>query len=193
MSVVIVADDDAAIRTVIRQALARAGHDVRLTGTAAGLRALVEEGAGMVVVSDVMLPDGNGLALLPELLAMRPGLRVIVISAQNTLSTAVRATEQGAFDYLPKPFDLNKLVQTVIVALEDVAGAGAAEAVELGSSDSALIGRSPAMQEVYRLIARVVPNDLTVLITGESGTGKELVARAVNDLGPRAGRPFVAL
>ncbi len=186
---VIVADDDAAIRTVVRQALTRAGYQVKLTDTAAGLIKLVAAGQGDVVVSDVILPDGDGLETVPKLLALRPGLRIIVISAQNTLSTAVRATEQGAFDYLPKPFDLDELVRAVAAALAD---GGEIEAPELGD-DSALIGRSAAMQEVYRIIARVVPNDLTVMILGESGTGKELVARAIHDLGPRSRRPFVAL
>jgi two-component system nitrogen regulation response regulator GlnG len=187
---VIVADDDAAIRTVVRQALVRAGYQVRLTETAAGLVKLVGEGVGDVVISDVILPDGNGLDTIPTLLAMRPGLRIIVMSAQNTLSTAVRATENGAFDYLPKPFDLNELVRSVASALE---GLGEAEVTEFGSDDSPLIGRSPAMQDVYRIIARVVPNDLTVMILGESGTGKELVARAIHDMGARAARPFIAL
>jgi two-component system nitrogen regulation response regulator GlnG len=187
---VIVADDDAAIRTVVRQALVRAGYQVRLTETAAGLVKLVGEGVGDVVISDVILPDGNGLDTIPTLLALRPGLRIIVMSAQNTLSTAVRATENGAFDYLPKPFDLNELVRSVASALE---GLGEAEVTEFGSDDSPLIGRSPAMQEVYRIIARVVPNVLTVMILGESGTGKELVAQAIHDMGARAARPFIAL
>ncbi|MFZ4689582.1 MAG: nitrogen regulation protein NR(I) [Polymorphobacter sp.] len=187
---VIVADDDAAIRTVVRQALVRAGYQVRLTETAAGLVKLVEEGRGDVVITDVILPDANGLDTIPKLLALRPGLRVIVMSAQNTLSTAVRATEQGAFDYLPKPFDLNELTRSVAAALE---GRAEAEAGEFGGDDTPLIGRSAAMQEVYRLIARVVPNDLTVMVLGESGTGKELVARAIHDMGPRRQRPFIAL
>ncbi len=187
---IVVADDDAAIRTVVRQALTRAGYQVRLTETVAGLVKLVGDGVGDVVITDVVLPDGNGLDAIPALLALRPGLRIIVMSAQNTLSTAVRATENGAFDYLPKPFDLNELTRSVASALEGVAPP---EASEFGADDSPLIGRSPAMQDVYRIIARVVPNDLTVMILGESGTGKELVARAIHDLGPRAARPFVAL
>ncbi|MEY2883750.1 MAG: nitrogen regulation protein, partial [Pseudomonadota bacterium] len=187
---VLVADDDAAIRTVVRQALIRAGYKVVLTETAEGLVAQVAAGVGDVVISDVILPDGNGLDTIPRLLALRPGLRIIVMSAQNTLSTAVRATEQGAFDYLPKPFDLNELVASVAAALED---RDPAEPGELGGDDTALVGRSAAMQEVYRLIARVVPNDLTVMILGESGPGKELVARAIHDMGPRSSKPFIAL
>ena len=186
---IIIADDDAAIRTVVRQAMQRAGYQVLVTETAAGLVKLIAEGRGDVVISDVILPDANGLDTIPKLLALRPGLRVIVMSAQNTLSTAVRATEQGAFDYLPKPFDLNELTRSVAAALE---GRAVGDDSELGD-DTPLIGRSAAMQEVYRLIARVVPNDLTVMVLGESGTGKELVARAIHDMGPRANRPFIAL
>jgi two-component system nitrogen regulation response regulator GlnG len=187
---IIVADDDAAIRTVVRQALRRAGHEVLLTDTVSGLIDLVGKGRGEVVVTDVILPDGNGLDTIPRLLSLRPGLRIIVMSAQNTLSTAVRATEEGAFDYLPKPFDLNELVRSVNTALE---GATDGETGEFGGDDSPLIGRSAAMQEVYRIIARVVPNDLTVMVLGESGTGKELVAQAIHDLGPRRRQPFIAI
>ncbi|MBZ6378807.1 nitrogen regulation protein NR(I) [Pacificimonas flava] len=188
---VIVADDDAAIRTVVRQALIRKGHLVRTTDTLSGLNRLLESGVGDVVVTDVGLPDGDGLDFVPELQARRPGLPVIVVSAQNTLATAVRATERGAFEYLPKPFDLDELGRAVAAALDrDEAGA---EPDHEPGDDLPLIGRSPAMQDVYRLIARVVPTDLTVLILGESGTGKELVARAVHDLGPRRTGPFVAV
>ena len=187
---ILVADDDAAIRTVVRQALTRAGHAVRTADTAAGLWALVDEGVGDCVITDVILPDANGLDLIPRMLARRPGLPVIVMSAQNTLSTAVRATEQGAFDYLPKPFDIDELARTVASALASVTGAPEPPAT---IEDMPLIGRSPAMQEVYRVIARVVPTMLTVMILGESGTGKELVAQAIHDLGPRKAAPFVAI
>jgi two-component system nitrogen regulation response regulator GlnG len=187
---IIVADDDAAIRTVVRRALTRDGYLVRTTESAAGLWRLVDEGVGDVVITDVMFPDGNGLDAVPRILARRPGLKVIVMSAQNTLSTAVRATEQGAFDYLPKPFDLDELTRAVASALAVEPGPGAEDAL---GEDMPLIGRSAAMQEVYRTIARVVPTSLTVMILGESGTGKELVARAIHDLGPRRREPFVAV
>jgi two-component system, NtrC family, nitrogen regulation response regulator GlnG len=191
---VLVADDDAAIRTVVRQALLRAGHDVRTTDTAAGLWRMVEEGLGDVIVTDVVLPDADGLDAVPRILARRPNLPVIVMSAQNTLSTAVRATQNGAFEYLPKPFDINELTRVVASALEQVSASRGP--VETGSGVDErlpLLGRSAAMQEVYRIIARVVPTDLSVLIFGESGTGKELVARALHDLGPRRTAPFVAV
>ncbi len=188
---VIVADDDAAIRTVVRRALTRAGFAVRATETAAGLARLIDEGVGEVVISDVIFPDGNGLDGLPGLVARRPGLKVIVVSAQNTLSTAVRATEAGAFDYLPKPFDLDELVRAVTSAV-GASDLAAEPLPELGD-DLPLIGRSAAMQEVFRTVARVVPTALTVMILGESGTGKEVVARVVHDLGGRRAAPFVAV
>ena len=187
---ILVADDDAAIRTVVRQALTRAGHIVRTTETAAGLWKLIDDGQGDCVITDVILPDANGLEAIPRILARRPGLPVIVMSAQNTLSTAVRATEQGAFDYLPKPFDIDELARAVASAL---AASGTTDEPPPVPEDMPLIGRSPAMQEVYRIIARVVPTALTVMILGESGTGKELVAQAIHDLGPRRSAPFVAI
>ena len=189
---VIVVDDDAGIRTVVRQALVRAGLNVRTADSAAGLWKLVDEGVGDVMVTDVLLPDADGLDLLPLVAERRPDLPVIVMSAQNTLSTAVKATEKGAFDYLPKPFDLNELARAVQSAL---AGRKRTppEARPPVADSLPMIGRSQAMQEVYRTIARVVPTDLTVMVLGESGTGKELVARALHDLGPRRAGPFVAI
>jgi two-component system nitrogen regulation response regulator GlnG len=190
---VLVADDDRSIRTVVRQALMRAGHLVRTTDTAAGLWKLVEEGVGDVIVTDVLLPDGNGLDLVPLVAARRPGVPVIVMSAQNTLATAVRATEQGAFDYLPKPFDLDELTRTVASALAGARQRPQRAQPEPVAEPLPMIGRSAAMQEVYRTIARVVQTDLTVMVLGESGTGKELVARALHDLGPRRTGAFVAI
>ena len=190
---VLVVDDDAAIRTVIAQALRRDGHRVT---SAASLREMETElGSSRpdVLITDVMLPDGNGLDAIGGIMARHPGLPVIILSAQNTLSTAVRATEVGAFDYLPKPFDLDELGRAVKSALARQALDPSGPAIGDEEGALPLIGRSPAMQDVYRVIARVVPNDLTVLISGESGTGKELVARAIHDLGARRRAPFVAL
>jgi two-component system nitrogen regulation response regulator GlnG len=191
---VLVADDDAAIRTVVRQALMRAGYNVRTTDSVAGLWRLADEGQGDVIITDVVLPDADGLDAIPALIDRRPGLPVIVMSAQNTLATAVRATEQGAFEYLPKPFDLDELIRAVGSALEQSRAARRRPAEARATDDQLpLIGRSAAMQDVYRTIARVVPTDLTVMILGESGTGKELVARALHDLGPRRTGPFVPI
>ena len=189
---VLVADDDAAIRTVVRQALVRAGYNVRTTDSIAGLWKLVEDGQGDVVITDVILPDANGLDAIPGLLDKRPGMPIIVMSAQNTLATAVRATEQGAFEYLPKPFDLDELTRAVASALAQSRAARVKVVDQRAPDDNLpLIGRSAAMQDVYRTIARVVPTDLTVMILGESGTGKELVAQALHDMGPRRTGPFV--
>jgi len=190
---VLVVDDDAAIRTVIAQALRRDGHRVTTAASLREMRAELDAGVPDVLVTDVMLPDGNGLDAIRDVNAAHPALPVIVLSAQNTLATAVRANEMGAFDYLPKPFDLDELGRAVKSAIAR-SGFDSAESVT-SEEDGALplIGRSPAMQDVYRVIARVVRNDLTVLIAGESGTGKELVARAIHDLGPRRRAPFVAI
>ncbi len=189
---ILVADDDRAIRTVLNQALVRLGYEVRLTGNAATLWRWVADGDGDLVITDVVMPDENGLDLIPRIKRIRPDLRVIVMSAQSTLLTAVKATERGAFEYLPKPFDLRDLVSVVERALSTPAAAPAPAPDEL-EEQLPLIGRSPAMQEIFRAIARLMGTDLTVMITGESGTGKELVARALHDFGKRRNAPFVAI
>ena len=192
-STILVADDDRAIRMVLNQALIRLGHDVRMTGNAATLWRWVAEGEGDLVITDVIMPDENGLDLIPRIKKIRPELRIIVMSAQNTLLTAVKATERGAFEYLPKPFDLRELVSVVERALTAPHEASAPYADEEIEDQLPLIGRSPAMQEIYRIIARLMGTDLTVMIMGESGTGKELVARALHNYGKRRSGPFVAI
>jgi len=189
---VLVADDDGAIRTVLDAALGRAGHTVRSTGNAATLWHWVAEGEGDVVIVDVVMPDGNGLDLLPRMKKLRPELPIVVMSAQNTLLTALKATERGAFEYLPKPFDLQELIGVVARALTPRPGEAAPQPAE-GEEKLPLIGRSPAMQEIYRVMARLMATDLTVTIMGESGTGKELVAQALHDYGKRRNGPFVAV
>ena len=190
---VIVADDDRAIRHVLKESLSAAGFEVMTAATAAALWDLVSKGDGDVVVTDVLMPDANGLDLLPRIAAARPDLPVIVISAQNTLVTAVKATERGAFDYLAKPFDLDALEQSVRQALGRISEAAEDLAGGSVSDDVALIGRSAAMQTLYRAMARLMASDVTVLIDGESGTGKELVARALHSMGRRRKRAFVAV
>ena len=192
-STILVADDDRAIRMVLNQALIRLGHDVRMTGNAATLWRWVADGEGDLVITDVIMPDENGLDLIPRIKKIRPELRVIVMSAQNTLLTAVKATERGAFEYLPKPFDLRELVSVVERALTAPYEASAPYAEEETEDQLPLIGRSPAMQEIYRIIARLMGTDLTVMIMGESGTGKELVARALHNYGKRRNGAFVAI
>ncbi len=192
-STILVADDDAAIRTVVVHALTRAGYDVRAAGNAATLWQWIENGEGDLVITDVIMPDENGLDLVPRIRRLRPDLRIVVMSAQTTLMTAVKATEKGAFDYLPKPFDINNLISIVKRGIETERGISARLNQDGVDETLPLIGRSPAMQEVYRTVARLMPTDLTVMINGESGTGKELFARALHDYGKRKAAPFIAV
>ncbi|MBV1903136.1 MAG: sigma-54 dependent transcriptional regulator [Marinosulfonomonas sp.] len=189
---ILVADDDRTIRTVLTQALTRAGCKVHATSSMVTLMRWVQEGKGDLVISDVIMPDGNGIEALPKISALRPGLPVIVISAQNNIMTAIQAAEAEAFDYLPKPFDLPDLMKRSARALEVKRRAPAARPDEPEQSDDLpLVGRTPAMQSLYRLVARVMNTDLPVLITGESGTGKSLIARAIHDFSDRRTLPFV--
>jgi len=244
---ILVADDDAAIRTVLNQALSRVGHDVRVTSNASTLWRWVAAGEGDLVITDVVMPDENAFDMLPRIKKARPDLPVIVMSAQNTFMTAIRASERGAYEYLPKPFDLTELLNIVNRALsEPKKGPGMPSAEEqaenmplVGRSPAMqdiyrmlarmmqtdltellnivnralaepkrpkldaraeeqpetmpLVGRSAAMQDIYRMLARMMQTDLTVMISGESGTGKELVARALHEYGRRRGGPFVAI
>ncbi|HEX7871352.1 MAG TPA: nitrogen regulation protein NR(I) [Sphingobium sp.] len=191
---ILVVDDDQAVCVVISEALKRQGYTVKTVGSIAERRTQIEEFQPELLISDVMLPDGDGLEDIGAIIAERPSLGVIILSAQNTLDTAVRATAQGAFEYLPKPFDLNDLAQAVDAALGQNAGqALSSQGSEAATDELPLIGRSAAMQEVYRTIARVISNDLSILVLGESGTGKELVAEAIHNLGTRREQPFVAI
>jgi two-component system nitrogen regulation response regulator GlnG len=192
---ILIADDDASIRLVLSQAFTRLGYQVRATGNAATLLKWVSEGEGDLVITDVVMPDENVFDVLPRIRKERPKLPVIVMSAQNNLITAVNAAEVGAFDYIPKPFDLDDMTSAARRALSRPADPEAARAQARAVRDDRLplIGRSGPMQEVYRTIARLVGADLTVLITGESGTGKELVARALHDMGRRRDGKFVTI
>jgi two-component system nitrogen regulation response regulator GlnG len=191
---VLVADDDRTIRTVLTQALTRAGCKVHATSSLVTLMRWVEEGKGDLVISDVIMPDGNGLETLPKITEERPGLPVIVISAQNTIMTAIQAAEAEAYDYLPKPFDLPDLMKRAARARDTKRRAPAPRLngdTPRASDDLPLVGRTSVMQALYRLVARVMNTDLTVLITGESGTGKSLIARAIHDFSDRRTLPFV--
>lgn len=190
---ILIADDDAAIRTVLNQALARAGYSPRATGNAATLWKWISHGDGDLVITDVVMPDENVFDLLPRVKKLRPELPVIVMSAQNTFMTAITANERGAYEYLPKPFDLNELVSIVGRALSEPRKKSLLNPANDDADGLPLIGRSPAMQEIYRVLARLMQTDLTVMITGESGTGKELVARALHEYGKRRNGPFVAV
>ena len=190
---VLVADDDRTIRTVLTQALTRAGCRVHATSSLTTLVRWVQEGKGDLVVTDVMMPDGNGIEMIPAIRAARPGLPVIVISAQNTIMTAIKANEAQAFDYLPKPFDLPDLMKRASRALLSPRSTAETSHDPAPSPEDELpmVGRTAVMQDLYALVARVMNTDLPVLITGESGTGKSLVARAIHDLGDRRNLPFV--
>ena len=190
---VLVVDDDPAICVVVGEALRRQGHKVKIAGSIRERTALMESFSPDILITDVMLPDGDGLDGVAEIIERKPDLNVIILSAQNTLNTAIRATEKGAFEYLPKPFDLNELTRAVADALGHRSGGADASEQGLPHDGLPLVGRSPAMQEVYRTIARVLSNDLSILVLGESGTGKELVAEAIHSLGQRRTRPFVAI
>ncbi len=191
---VLVADDDRTIRTVLTQALTRAGCKVHATSSLTTLMRWVGEGKGDVVITDVMMPDGNGLEMLPKIAEDRPGLPVIVISAQNTIMTAIQAAEAEAYDYLPKPFDLPDLMKRTGKALELKRRAPSAPQIEDERPDELpLVGRTAAMQALYRLVARVMNTDLPVLISGESGTGKSLIAREIHDFSDRRTLPFVVV
>jgi two-component system nitrogen regulation response regulator GlnG len=188
---VLVADDDRTIRTVLTQAFTRAGCKVHATSSLNTLMRWIDEGRGDLVISDVIMPDGNGLETLPKIAERRPGLPVIIISAQNTIMTAIQAAEAEAYDYLPKPFDLPDLMKRSARALERKHQAKAAAKPGTGGEDLPLVGRTAAMQELYRIVARVLNTDLSVLISGESGTGKSLIAQVVHDFSDRRTMPFV--
>jgi len=191
MRSILLVEDDAAIATVVGTALEDEGYTVTICDSIkARDQALANQDFG-VMLTDVMLTDGDGIESLPAVHAAKPDLPIIILSAQNTLDTAVRATDTGAFEYFPKPFDLDELVRTV----KQASGARREDPVivEDAGDGLPLVGRSTAMQGVYRMITRVLRNDLTVLILGESGTGKELVAEAIHQLGHRKTGPFVAV
>ena len=191
---ILVADDDTAIRTVLNQALSRAGYEVRLTGNAATLWRWVSQGEGDLVITDVVMPDENAFDLLPRIKKMRPNLPVIVMSAQNTFMTAIRASERGAYEFLPKPFDLKELDHHRRPGAGRAEGAGGAarptsRRVRFDPAGRPLAGDAGNLPR----LARLMQTDLTVMISGESGTGKELVARALHDYGKRRNGPFVAV
>src|SRR5947199_1501320 len=169
---ILVADDDAAIRTVLNQALSRAGYEVRSTGNAATLWRWVSQGDGDLVITDVVMPDENAFDLLPRIKKLRPQLPVIIMSAQNTFMTAIRASERGAYEYLPKPFDLKELIAIVARALSEPMERPRAPVEPADFDTIPLGGRSPAMPEIYRVLARLMQTARTVTITGQSGTGK---------------------
>ena len=190
---VLIVEDDASIGLVVSAALTAEDIDVQLCDTVSGRDAALAGGHFDLMLTDVVLKDSDGLATLKQVIAAAPDMPVIIMSAQNTLETAVRASEINAFEYFPKPFDLNDLVLAVKQGIEKRRAVPDSPSDMLSEANLPMIGRSAAMQDVYRMVARLLRNDLSVLISGESGTGKELVAEAIHTLGHRKTGPFVAV
>ena len=192
MSVLLVEDDES-IAIVITAALEAEGFSVSRCDSIAERDRLLAVEKFAVLVTDVKLTDGDGIETLGRVCRDYPDMPVVILSAQNTLDTAVRASDTGAFEYFPKPFDIDELARTVRQAAGSNAPGPVGDEADRAEEGLPLVGRSPAMQAVYRMITRVLRNDLTVLILGESGTGKELVAEAIHQLGDRRKGPFVAV
>ena len=194
---IIVVDDDRSIRVVISTALSRAGYNVKSSGTAAGMWRLVESDFADILIADVGLPDGDALDVLPKLQKMKPNLKIVVMSARTTLLTAVRAEKKGAFEYLPKPFDIDELLNlvsnTVLFQKSAINNFSVKNSPETIYDSGPVIGKSMAMQEIYKTISRIVNTNLSVLISGESGTGKKLIAKSIHDLSLSNNKPFIHL
>ena len=189
----IIAEDDESIRLVTSRYLQDLGYDVILASNLKELWKLIESNKGDALITDVILPDGELFDILPQIIEYRESLPVIVVSAKNNLQTAISATKQGAYEYLPKPFDLDELQKLVKKALESKQNSKNKTKLKNESEKQLIVGRSPSMQELYKSIARLSQNDLTVMIYGESGTGKELVAKALHKYSARSEKPFIAL
>ena len=193
---VIVVDDDRSIRVVISTALARAGYNVKSSGTAAGMWRLIESDFADVLITDVGLPDGDALDILPKFQKNNPNLKIIVMSARTTLLTAVRAEKKGAFEYLPKPFDLDELLNLVSSTFLQSRSSKNEDIKDIAKNiyDSGpVVGKSAAMQEIYKIISRIVNTNFSVLITGDSGTGKKLIAKSIHDLSSKTNNFFINL
>ena len=193
---IIVVDDDRSIRVVISTALTRAGYNVKSSGTAAGMWRLVESDFADVLITDVGLPDGDALDILPKLQKNNPDLKIIVMSARTTLLTAVRAEKKGAFEYLPKPFDLDELLNLVSSTFSQpkLNKNEIISDIPKNIYDSGpVVGKSTAMQEIYKIISRIVNTNFSVLISGESGTGKRLIAKSIHDLSSTTNKFFIDL
>ena len=189
----IIAEDDESIRLVTSRYLQDLGYEIFMATNLRELWKLIESNKGDALITDVMLPDGELFDILPQIVEYRENLPVIVVSAKNNLQTAISATKQGAYEYLPKPFDLDELQKLIKKALESKQNSKNKTKIRNKSEKQLIVGRSPAMQDLYKSIARLSQNDLTVMIYGESGTGKELVAKALHKYSARSEKPFIAL
>ena len=196
---VIIADDDRSLRMILAQALSRAGCKVRATGTLSTLWRWLEDGEGEVLVTDVMMPDGDTLELIPRIKRKRPDMPIIVMSAKNNLNTAMRANQFGAYQYLPKPFDLKDLISSVNTAikLRSTSSPNLKESLSKGDNhledNLPIVGSSPVMQNIYRILSKVIDTDFNILIEGKSGTGKNLIAKVLHDFGTRKDKSFLTV
>ena len=188
-----VVDDDSSIRWVMEKALTRAGLECRAFDSGDAVIDALESDTPMVVVSDIRMPGMSGITLLSRIKSKQPDLPVIITTAHSDLDSAVNAYEEGAFEYLPKPFDIEEMVATVTRAQSQQTQNSDSTEEAGDRRTTEIIGNAPAMQEVFRAIGRLAQSHITVLINGESGTGKELVARALHRHSPRADSAFVAL
>ena len=194
---VLVADDDKTIRTVLTQALTRAGCRVHATSSLTTLMRWISEGKGDAVITDVMMPDGNGIEMLPKISEDRPNLPIIVISAQNTILTAIKANEANAFDYLSKPFDLPDLMKRCAKALDQKKSRSLGEVMDISLDEDQknlpLIGTTQIMQELYQVVAKLMHADLPIMVSGESGTGKTLIAKVLHNFSDRRALPLITV
>ncbi|APG62709.1 nitrogen regulation protein NR(I) [Sphingorhabdus lutea] len=192
---ILLVEDDPSIHIVLESALIDDGYEVHSCDTVSERDTLLRTHKYDLMLTDIILREGNGLKSLHKFADDYPDLPIIIMSAQNTLDTAVRASELNVYEYFPKPFDLEKLLLTISQAVkpEDFQQNDNIAQYELNQGNMPLVGQSPAMQDVFRMIARLMNNDLSVLILGESGTGKELVAEAIHSLGSRKTGPFIAV
>lgn len=188
-----VVDDDKSIRWVVERALSQAGLKCKTFSSADEMLSAIQNEQPNVVISDIRMPGTDGLAMLAKLQQSNPDLPVIITTAHSDLDSAVASYEEGAFEYLPKPFDIDEMVSTVERARAQQRSRSIETPETLPDQSTEIIGNAPAMQEVFRAIGRLAQSHITVLINGESGTGKELVARALHRHSPRSKAPFIAL
>jgi len=192
---ILVAEDDVSIRTVLSTQLENK-HELKLTDNCAQLWNWVSDGLGDLIILDVIMPDENGLDLIPKIKEIRPDIKIIIISAQNTILTAMQAIEKGAYEYLAKPFDiieLNKIIETAFTDNDKYSNTYKIKEKKNENIDIPIIGSSHLMQKVFKSVAKLVNTNLTVMIFGESGTGKELIAKILHEHGKRKNRPFIAI
>jgi two-component system nitrogen regulation response regulator GlnG len=191
---ILIADDDKAIRVVLEKKFNRSGFTTKSTDRGKILLSWVEQGEGDLIITDVVMEDSNGLELLPLIRKIRPDIPVMIMSGLNTIKTAIEASTSGAYEYFSKPFDLDHVLDVVTKSFSSKNNNNILKDNDnIFDEDLPIVGSSTSMQDVYRVLAKLVNSDLTVMIKGESGTGKELIAKALHEYGPRKEKPFIAI